>query len=69
MRLATHNESGKEYAVKIMPLPRPNEAPTDTNATREEILNEVNILCKLDNPNCLYYKVRTADHGWLDCRT
>jgi serine/threonine protein kinase len=63
VRLATHIESGKEYAVKIMPLPRPNEAPTDTGATREEIFNEVNILSKLENPNCLLYKVRTAKGG------
>ncbi|RMZ54148.1 hypothetical protein APUTEX25_005304 [Auxenochlorella protothecoides] len=55
VKLATHKETGDEYACKIMSLPPPG-ASNAAEVTREDIFKEINILISLDHPNIIYLR-------------
>jgi hypothetical protein len=57
VRVAVSLASEVSYAVKIMTMPKEGAAPVGDGATRQEIVNEVQILAKVQHPNCLRYKV------------
>jgi hypothetical protein len=56
VKLGTEKESGKEWAVKIMTLPKAGQKPTEEQNTREEIFYEIDILCNLKHPNVMGLK-------------
>mmetsp|Transcript_19179 Transcript_19179/g.50103 ORF Transcript_19179/g.50103 Transcript_19179/m.50103 type:complete len:328 (-) Transcript_19179:157-1140(-) len=56
VKLGTEKESGTEWAVKIMTLPKPGQKPTEEQNTREEIFYEIDILCHLKHPSVMGLK-------------
>ncbi|PRW57463.1 serine threonine kinase [Chlorella sorokiniana] len=52
VRLATHRETRKKYAAKIIPLPPRGSATNKYNSSRAMILREVDVIQRLDHP-CL----------------
>lgn len=56
VKLAVHRETSEEYACKVMALPPPGAELDDYSNTREDILKEIEILCKLEHPNIIYLK-------------
>ncbi|KAL4424182.1 hypothetical protein ABPG75_001483 [Micractinium tetrahymenae] len=56
VKLATHRETGKQYACKVIPLPRPGKKLNEHLSDRGAIMKEIDALLDLDHPNvvCLH---------------
>ena len=51
MRLATHRETGEQWACKIIPLPKPGRRFNENMSNRGAIMKEIDVLLGLDHPN------------------
>ena len=56
VKLATNRETQEKFACKVMALPPPGAELDDTSNTREDIIKEIEILCKLEHPNIMWLK-------------
>ena len=56
VKLATEKSSGKEWACKIMTLPKPGDRPKDDENTREDIFYEIDILCRVKHESVMLLK-------------
>lgn len=56
VKLAEEKETGKQWACKIMTLPKANATPKDDENSREEIFYEIDILCRVDHESVMQLK-------------
>jgi len=56
VKLAVHRETGAEFACKVMALPPPGAELDDYSNTREDIIKEIEILCRMEHPNIIFLK-------------
>ncbi|PRW61339.1 Pkinase-domain-containing [Chlorella sorokiniana] len=56
VKLATHRETGQQYAIKIIPLPKPGQSVNKYLSNRGAIMKEIDALLDLDHPNVVGLK-------------
>lgn len=56
VRLCVEKASGERFACKIMDLAGIGEEVEDGDSTREDVFQEIEILCTLDHENVLFMK-------------
>ena len=68
MRLATHRETGQQWACKIIPLPKPGRRFNENMSNRGAIMKEIDVLLGLDHPNVValreYFVNKNKVGGW-----
>uniref|UniRef100_A0A061SDZ9 Calcium/calmodulin-dependent protein kinase I n=1 Tax=Tetraselmis sp. GSL018 TaxID=582737 RepID=A0A061SDZ9_9CHLO len=56
VKMAVHRQTNEQYACKVMALPPPGAELDDSSNTREDIIKEIQILCKMEHPNVIFLK-------------